>query len=278
MAWSEVSAPAKVNLTLHVTGQRPDGYHLLDSLVVFSDFGDRVAVEAAPETRFSVTGPRAAGVPTDSRNLVLKAAALMAGAPAAITLEKNLPAASGIGGGSADAAATLRALSSLHGSPLPDAAAVLGLGADVPVCLQGHATRMSGIGEELAPVPALPPLPAVLVNPGVEVSTPEVFRALDTPDNPPMPDIPAGLADPAEVAAWLATQRNDLEAPARALAPEIGDVLAALAATPGCLLARMSGSGATCFGLYQTETAARDAAGRLGAAQPGWWVLPTVLT
>ncbi|MDV7145172.1 4-(cytidine 5'-diphospho)-2-C-methyl-D-erythritol kinase [Tropicimonas sp. TH_r6] len=278
MARIEAAAPAKVNLTLHVTGQRPDGYHLLDSLVVFADSGDRITVAPAPETRFSVTGPRAEGVPTDASNLVLKAATLMACAPSEITLEKRLPAASGIGGGSADAAATLRALCQLYHLPLPSAEEALRLGADVPVCLQGRAIRMSGIGERLDPVPALPPLPAVLVNPGVEVSTPEVFQKLTRRDNPPMRDIPAGLTGPNELAAWLAAQRNDLEAPARSLAPEISHTLAALAATQACLLARMSGSGATCFGLYPDAESAEFAAESLRAAQPDWWVLPTVLT
>ena len=170
---------------------------------------------------------------------------------ACIELEKHLPIASGIGGGSADAAACLRALAALTGADLPDAAAVLALGADVPVCLAGRPVRMQGVGEVLSPVPALPQMFVVLVNPGVGVATPAVFKALPRKDNPAMSAVPAcdGLA---EFAAWLADQRNDLEGPAQALAPVIGDVKAALSAQAGCLLARMSGSGATCFGLFAT--------------------------
>lgn len=271
------AAPAKVNLALHVTGRRADGYHLIDSVVVFADAGDRISVSSAGETSLAVTGPRAAGVPVDGRNLVLRAAALMPDAPAAIRLHKHLPAAGGIGGGSADAAAVLRALARLHGCPLPAAEAVLALGADLPVCLAGRAVRMRGIGERLAPVPALPALPALLVNPGIGVSTPEVFSALSRADNPPMPDIPAGLADAASLARWLGGQRNDLEPPACRIAPVIGEVLDRLRAMPGCLLARMSGSGATCFGLFPDSVAAGLAAGRLRAVRPNWWIVPCML-
>ncbi|TCO73002.1 4-(cytidine 5'-diphospho)-2-C-methyl-D-erythritol kinase [Rhodovulum euryhalinum] len=268
----EAFAPAKINLTLHVTGQREDGYHLLDSLVVFADAGDRLGFAPAGNLTLTVTGPRAAGVPSDGRNLVLKAAALFgAGRGAAITLDKHLPAAAGIGGGSSDAAAALRGLSQLWGLPLPDAAAVLSLGADVPVCLAPRALRMRGVGEEIAEGPRLPSMGLVLVNPGVEVPTPAVFKALARKDNPPMPH-PPGWATAAVMAHWLRDQRNDLEAPARALAPVIGEVLAAIAATPGCLLARMSGSGATCFGIYDNRTEAEAAAAALRAQAQGWWV------
>lgn len=267
-------APAKINLSLHVTGRRADGYHLLDSLVIFADIGDRVHLAPAPALLLSVTGPRAAGVPGDARNLVWKAAALM-GAEArgvAITLEKHLPAAAGIGGGSSDAAATLRGLARLWGVALPPAAEVLALGADVPVCLAPGPLRMRGIGAEVTPAPALPKLGLVLVNPGVEVPTAAVFAALARRDGPPMPEALPNWPDAPALAAWLASQRNDLEPPARALAPEIGATLAALAQTPGCLLARMSGSGATCFGLYASRAAAERAARALSQVQPGWWV------
>ena len=265
-------APAKINLALHVTGRREDGYHLLSSLVVFADIGDRVSAAPGDGLSLRVTGPRRAGVPENASNLVLKAAALLGGdRGAALTLDKHLPAASGIGGGSSDAAAALRVLARLWDVPLPDAAAVLALGADVPVCLAPRPVVMEGIGERLRPVPELPSLAIVLVNPGLEVATPAVFRDLERRDGTPLDSVPGGTSA-AEFAAWLATQRNDLEAPARALAPEIGTVLATLGGTSGCLLARMSGSGATCFGLYADGESAAEGARAVQVAQPGWWV------
>lgn len=268
-------APAKINLTLHVTGQRADGYHLLDSLVAFADVGDHLALESDAPLGLTVSGPRAAGVPCDGRNLILKAAAHLGATRGAMHLDKHLPTAAGIGGGSSDAATALRLYAEAQGVGVPDDGAALG--ADVPVCLLGRATRMEGIGEVLSPVPDLPPLPAVLVNPGVDVPTPAVFKALDHKDNPPMPARIPRFADVTDCAAWLATQRNDLEPPARTQAPVIGETLAALGAEAGCLLARMSGSGATCFGLFASRAEAEAAAARLAAAQPGWWVVPTVL-
>lgn len=259
-------APAKVNLALHVTGQRGDGYHLLDSLVLFAGVGDRVTV--TPGEGFSLTGPAAAALTDADDNLCQRAARSMGGG-LHLTLEKHLPVASGLGGGSADAAATLRAAARL-GRPLPDPAAVLALGADVPACLAGRPLRMTGVGERLAPV-LLPPVWLVLANPGVAVATPAVFRALAQKQNPPLPPLPP-LANAAALAGWLAGTRNDLEPPAETLAPAIARTRAALAATPGCLLARMSGSGATCFGLFASDTAARSAAARITAAEPRWWV------
>lgn len=264
-------APAKVNLTLHVTGRRADGYHLLDSLVVFAGVGDRVSAELADAASLTVTGPMAAGLSGEGDNLVLRAARLI-GVPARIGLEKVLPVSSGIGGGSADAAATLRLLARLSGRALPGAAEVLALGADVPVCLAGRAVRMTGIGEGLAAVPALPQAWLVLVNPMVAVSTPAVFKALARADNAPMPREVPKLRGAAELAAFLTMQRNDLEAPAMAVQPVIGRVKAALSAQAGCMLARMSGSGATCFGLFADPLAASAAARAIRAAEPGWWV------
>ena len=260
-------APAKINLALHVTGRRADGYHLIDSLVVFAALGDRIAAEPARDWSLTVTGPFAQGL-EGPKNLCLRAARLTGGAPAALTLDKRLPVASGIGGGSADAAATLRALHALDGRALPDP---LPLGADVPVCLHGRPARMQGIGERLSSLPPLPPLHLCLANPGVPVSTPDTFRALTSPDNAPLPPLPE-MPDAAAVGRWLATARNDLEPPARALHPAIGTVLAALADTDGCLVARMSGSGATCFGLYATAAEAGSAAAALSGGHPGWWV------
>jgi len=272
---AESFAPAKINLTLHVTGQRADGYHLLDSLVAFADVGDVVRVVPALDWSLSVTGPMAGGVPTDDSNLVLRAARLTGGGPCAISLVKHLPTASGIGGGSADAAACLRALNRLDGRAMPPD--VTSLGADVPVCLRANPCRMSGIGERLSDVPPLPPFFALLVNPGGAVSTPAVFRALRRRDNPAMPAALPAWPDLPALARWLASQRNDLEPAACRLAPEIAQVLLFLHAAPGCLLARMSGSGATCFGLFASEAAAQSAAHPLAAQLPGAWIAPARL-
>lgn len=269
---TEAFAPAKVNLTLHVTGQRPDGYHLLDSLVMFADAGDRISLRLSDRSSLTVTGPMGQGVPAGPENLVLRAAALM-GVKAEITLEKHLPAAAGIGGGSSDAAAVLSALRDLTGKDVPGQG--LSLGADVPVCLLRRAAMMRGIGEDVAPVDGLPGLHCVLVNPGVAVPTGAVFEALASKDNPamdPLPDRP-GFA---ELIGWLKRQRNDLELPAITARPVIGEVLQAIAATEGCALARMSGSGATCFGLYASAAQAQSAAEAL--TRPGWWVAATRLS
>ncbi|TRD21705.1 4-(cytidine 5'-diphospho)-2-C-methyl-D-erythritol kinase [Palleronia caenipelagi] len=263
-------APAKVNLALHVTGRRDDGYHLLDSLVVFAGVGDRIDARPAGEWSLEIIGPFGGDLAAAPDNLVLRAARLTDGPPAALTLDKRLPVASGIGGGSADAAATLRALHHMDGRPLPTPEAVLSLGADVPVCLHGQPCRMSGIGETLSPLPALPPLWLCLLNSGEAVPTPAVFRALERRDNRPLGTIPEGR-DAAEFAAWLGTQRNDLQAPATQIAPVISEALDALTATEGCFLARMSGSGATCFGLYASDAAAEAAANKISAAHPDWW-------
>ena len=269
-------ARAKVNLALHVMGRRADGYHLLDSLVAFADFGDVVTVEPAPSLSLSITGPMAAGLSAGPDNLVLKAAQML-GSPlgAAITLEKRLPIASGIGGGSADAAATMQALGALWGCALPDAGQVLALGADVPVCLAGQSCRMAGIGDQISPI-ALPPAHLVLVNPGVGLSTAAVFGALLCRDNPPLPPA-APMPDAVALAAYLCHCRNDLEAPALSLVPQIGAVLAALQGQTGCLLARMSGSGATCFGLFASASAAEAAATALRAQSAAWWVQATTM-
>jgi 4-diphosphocytidyl-2-C-methyl-D-erythritol kinase len=264
-------APAKVNLTLHVTGRRPDGYHLLDSLVVFPRVGDLLKARAAAATTLSVDGPFAAGLEA-ADNLVLRAAALLAGGArhAALRLTKNLPVAGGIGGGSSDAAAALRLLARLWGLALPGSEAVLRLGADLPVCLAARSCRMSGIGEVLQPVP-LPPFWLVLANPSVALATGAVFSALARRDNPAMPG--AGPpADPEAFFAFVAAQRNDLVPAAVHQAPAVGATLAALAAQPGCRLARMSGSGATCFGLFAAELPARAAAAAVARAEPAWWV------
>lgn len=267
-------ARAKINLSLHVTGQRGDGYHLLDSLVVFVEWGDRITCTPAKNLTLTLRGPEAGGLTVGEDNLVLRAArAFGDSAGAAITLDKELPVASGIGGGSADAAATLVALSRLWGRPMPDAATVLALGADVPVCLAGQPARMQGIGEHVTPLAQpLPEAALVLVNPRVQVSTPAVFKALARKDNPSMPAVLPRLSGVAELAAFLQMQRNDLEAPAIALEPVIATAKRALGGQPGCHLARMSGSGATCFGLFADPLSAAAAASALRAAHPEWWV------
>lgn len=289
-----VFAPAKINLTLHVRGQRADGYHLLDSLVVFAGVGDEVAARRADGLALTVTGPFAAALSDGGgENLVLRAARLLAAAGgggrprgAEIALEKNLPVASGIGGGSSDAVAALTAcarlwdddLARLAGADLTDARLAANLGADVPVCLRRRPTFMRGIGEDLVPAAALPPAWFVLANPGRPLATKAVFQALGGRFSAPPPaEAFAGLRDAAALAAALRTGGNDLAAPAAALMPEIPAMLEQLAATPGCLLARMSGSGPTCFGLYGSASAAADAAARLAAARPGWWVAPAPL-
>lgn len=270
-AATEAFAPAKINLTLHVTGHRADGYHLLDSLVVFAALGDRIRLRPAERPSLRVTGPMAAGVPEDGRNLALRAARLAGAEELEITLEKHLPAAAGIGGGSSDAAAVLRALGAAERIEVDD---LMALGADLPVCMAARPARMQGAGESVEPVPSIPPLPAVLVNPGVALSTGAVFRAMSC-FGAPMPEIP-GFADVSDCTAWLRRQRNDLQAPACALAPEVGACLAALDGA-GALLARMSGSGATCFGLFASTEGAERVAARIGAAHPDWWVRATQL-
>ncbi len=267
-------APAKINLTLHVTGQRADGYHLLDSLVVFADLGDQLEFEPGSELSITVAGEHAKGVPTDSRNLVWQAAEAM-GWTGHILLNKVLPHGGGIGGGSSDAAATLRYVAKQGCDFMSDLP--ISLGADIPVCMVARAARMRGIGEQVEAL-SLPEMPALLVNPGVDVPTGAVFKSMASRDNPAMQqDIPTfeGLEDCAE---WLSDQRNDLQNPAMALAPQIRQVLEELAATRDVLLARMSGSGSTCFALYPSMKAAQFAAYEIGAAHPTWWCRATQLS
>lgn len=273
---ADVFAPAKINMTLHVTGRRDDGYHFIDSLVMFADIGDRVTVRRADTSTLDMTGPTAVNTPTGDDNLVLRAARMM-GTNAHITLEKTLPVAAGIGGGSSDAAATLRALSELTGKPIPDD--ILALGADAPVCCAAPAgaARMSGVGEIVTPIADLPELHAVLVNPNIPVMTAEVFQRLTKRDNAPMPDpIPTDI-EAAPFIEWLKEQRNDLQESAIACEPVIENVFSTLQVTPGCMLTRMSGSGGTCFGLYADAETAASAAGRLQESHPGWWVVATRL-
>lgn len=264
-------APAKVNLSLHVTGQDSRGYHLLDSLVVMVDVGDHITVAPSDRLTLDVTGPFAQGVPSDSSNLVIKAARLLHPSKGArITLDKHLPPASGIGGGSSDAAATIRALVRLWGLPMPSVQELTLLGADIPVCMSPFLTRMQGIGDQLDPICPPPDLPIILVNPRVEVPTSLVFSALQCKTNPSMSTGPSH-DDPSWLG-WLSEQRNDLEQPAISKAPVIASVLEILRNGQGCQLARMSGSGATCFAIMQ-DIASRDAlAVKLSRLYPEWWV------
>ncbi len=279
-----VFAPAKVNLTLHVVGKRDDGYHLLDSLVAFAGIGDSLEMEAASELSLEIVGPTAAQIPTEGENIVLKAARRLAAAAeittgAAIRLTKRLPVAAGIGGGSADAAATLQGLIQLWNVTLPPEqllALALSIGADVPVCLAGKPTRMQGIGDVLSPAPALPPAWLVLVNPMVPLHTPAVFKARSGAFSPADPLVESPI-DAQSLADALAARRNDLTPPAVSIEPVVGEMLAAISATEKCLLARMSGSGATCFGLFAAEAEARAAAVRLQGLHPGWWIAPAQL-
>jgi len=266
-----VLAPAKINLTLHVTGQRDDGYHLLDSLVVFASIGDRLSARPAPGVSVSVRGPFGAAVPTGADNLVLRAARLIGASDVAIALEKTLPPSSGMGGGSSDAAATLRLLAREQGLPLPDTVALMRLGADLPVCMAApQPCRMRGLGEDVVPLANVPAMHLLIVNPGVPLSTPAVFRALARRQNPAMPEILPDWSDAAQFGDWLAGMRNDLERPACTLLPEIRTLINEIARQPGCRLARMTGSGATCFGLFDSQVAASRA--RDALARPGWFV------
>lgn len=250
-----------------MTGRRADGYHTLDSLAVFPEVGDRLEAVPAADLSLAVEGPFAAAL-GDGDNLVLRAArALGPGRGASLRLVKNLPVASGIGGGSADAAAALRLLARVWECDVP-AGLALALGADVPVCVASRPARMGGVGEVLTPAPRLPAFGVVLVNPGVPVATPSVFAARAGAFSPPAA-LPASWESVEAMASDLRVLRNDLEASAASLCPVIGDVLTAIAALPGCLLARMSGSGATCFGVFAVATAAEAAAGRL--ARESWW-------
>jgi 4-diphosphocytidyl-2-C-methyl-D-erythritol kinase len=277
-----VAAPAKINLYLHVLGRRADGLHELDSLVAFADIADVViARPAAPGQGLTLTidGPFAEALREDTaENLVLRAARLLAAragvaADAALSLTKTLPVASGIGGGSSDAAATLRALARLWRVQLGEgelAALAAELGADVPVCLRRRTAWLGGIGERLEPAPPLPPVAILLANPGIALPTPAVFKARRGPFSPParFADAPR---DAAALAALLAKRRNDLTDAAIGLVPEIAELLALLGATEGVRVARMSGSGATCFALYDDDAAACRAAAIFAAERPAWW-------
>jgi 4-diphosphocytidyl-2-C-methyl-D-erythritol kinase len=282
------AARAKVNLTLRIKGKRPDGYHELESLVVFADVCDELVFTPASEDSLSLEGPFADLV--DGGNLVLKAKRAVASwLGAAISgdfrLKKNIPVAAGLGGGSSDAAAAIRALLKVYDSAgnaktfIKQSAAI---GADVPVCLQNSAAWMRGLGERVTPAPGLTPLPALLVNPRIKLLTAAVFKILNAKplqveEAGPPPSFP-GWRNPREAAVWLSEGRNDLEAPAIALEPAVKNVLDALRRLDGCMLSRLSGSGPTCFGTFLSQDAAAEAAREMRRGYPNWWAQATTLS
>ncbi len=281
-------ARAKVNLTLHVKGRRVDGYHELESLVLFADVCDELIFSPGSEDSLSLEGPFAGLV--DGENLVLKAKRAVASWLGVeiyghFRLQKNIPVAAGLGGGSSDAAAAIRALLKVYdggsdtGRFIERSAAI---GADVPVCLHNKAAWMCGLGERVTPVQDLAPLPAILVNPRLKLSTADVFRTLNAAPLPPSaneaPPALEGWKGPEEAAAYLSEGRNDLEAPAIALEPAVESVLQTLRRLNGCLLARLSGSGPTCFGLFSSDEAAAEAAQEVSRRNPHWWVSATALS
>lgn len=276
------TAPAKVNLALHVIGRREDGYHDLESLMVFADVADEIEATIAERDSLVVTGPFGRALRDGQSNLVTKA---LAGFRArwpdhiphglAVTLRKNLPIAAGLGGGSADAAAVLRLLMSLSRKPIAPAemaAFALSLGADVPACLISKPCDVRGVGEKIRILNQFPPGHIVLVNPLIPVPTADIFRRLGKRDNAPMPPLPEPMTLPAQLGLWLSETRNDLELPAIMLVPEIGDMISRLRNMPGCMLSRMSGSGATVFGLFGSGAQAHQAAHELRELWPNHWV------
>lgn len=271
-------ACAKINLFLHVGDKRADGFHPLQSLAVFTELGDEISLAPAGNLSLSLNGPFAAGLAAEPDNLVLRAARALGDGGAAITLTKCLPVASGIGGGSADAAATLRGLRGLW-SRSPDDARLreiaAALGSDIPVCIASRPAFMEGRGEILREALCMPHLPMLLVNPGVAVPTRDVFAALQTRTGVNMA-LPRGrFGDTADLLRFLETTANDLEAPAMAIQPVIAMVLAALKALPGAMFTRMSGSGATCFAIFPDTDCCVRAGEQLRRNNPGWWIAPT---
>lgn len=281
-------ARAKVNLTLHILGRRPDGYHELESLAVFADLGDELSFSPASEDHLSVEGSFAEAI--DGENLIFKAKRIVAEwlgreMRGEFRLKKNIPVAAGLGGGSSDAAAAirilLRAYSTLGADGFIERAAAVG--ADVPVCLYNSAAWMRGLGERITPAANLASLPAILVNPRIKVSTAEVFRRLGAPplgpeEAPGSPLEKADFSGPEKAAALLNGGRNDLEKPAIAIEPAVESTLAAIRGQEGCLLARLSGSGPTCFGLFATQEIARTAAKAVAQAHPDWWTQAVTLS
>ena len=282
------TAPAKINLALHVTHRREDGYHDLESLIVFANIFDELEATPADEDGLTISGPFSKGLGAGPTNLVLRAVAAFRArwpdlSPPGLSLHlvKNLPVAAGIGGGSADAAAALRIMASRAAEPvsvaeLADLAATLG--ADVPACLLSRPLVARGVGEILSPLPAFPRLYVTVVNPGVAVATADVFRRLRAHDNYSLPALPEPLTRPAQLGLWLNETRNDLQPPAVKLVPEIGILIEELAETPGCMMSRMSGSGATVFGLFGSEGQAHEAANHVRRRYPEYWTAAAAIS
>lgn len=276
-----LAAPAKVNLSLHITGKRADGYHMLDSLVVFTDFGDVVEIHPDERLTLKISGPFAGNLSAHD-NLVLKAARLLvqyAGKPlgARITLHKQIPVGAGLGGGSADAAAALRGLRDVWDIELDDTALAqmaLALGSDLPVCLQAQPSWVSSIGEHIEPIRLETDMWIVLVNPGIPLPTAQVYKSYVPPHRQAATHTKR-IGSQRELVDLVTPLHNDLQPAAFSLLPEIKNVLAMIAHTPNCLLVRMSGSGATCYGLYESEISARQAADAIKTAQPAWWIQET---
>ena len=276
------AAPAKINLALHVTGRRADGYHSLEMLVAFAEVGDELEATPASKDSLSISGPFAAGLGNGETNLVLRAlSAFRGGWPGALPdgidlrLAKNLPVAAGLGGGSADAAAALRLFAAMADTDIAFADLLelsRSLGADVPMCLYSRPAEVRGIGEIVLPLKHFPACHVVLVNPLVPVVTADVFRKLERRDNPGLPELGDPLTRPAQLGLWLDETRNDLEPPAVAMVPVIGNLIAQLRVANGSILARMSGSGATVFGLFGSSAQAHQAAHDLREAWPAYWV------
>jgi 4-diphosphocytidyl-2-C-methyl-D-erythritol kinase len=266
-------ARAKVNLCLHVTGRREDGMHLLDSIVVFPAMGDVLEAEIGDSLTLEINGPFGKGLDAGADNLVIRAARILGNEGAALRLRKNLPVASGIGGGSADAAACIRLLSNMWNVDVPSLESLTDLGADVPVCMAQAPTHMSGIGEKLTPIPAMPKFWIVLANAGQGVETGAVFKAMTSRDSAGLSSLPESFLTVESLFDFLRAQRNDMQAAAIEICPVIAEVLNALEAAQNCALSRMSGSGGTCFGLFDNEAGAAAAALEIGGNHPDWWVV-----
>jgi len=279
--WTE-PAPAKINLSLHVIGQTPKGYHQLQGLTVFTKLSDELTAREAKQDRLAITGPFAKALSGEGSNIILKALDLFRhhwpkSLPEGldITLEKMLPVAAGIGGGSADAAAALRMAARLSQTDISIAElaeVALELGADVPMCLFSRTCIIGGVGEKVQIVDPFPKLQLVLANPGIGVPTAQIFRLLKSKKNPVMPPLPTHVEHSAALALWLQDTRNDLEIPAIELVPQIADLTREMGKLSGCILSRMSGSGATIFGVFGAEKQAMSAAKQMHQKFPNFWV------